>query len=114
MRNWALKLILVELNTHMHDTRIRWERGWEVSGRKFRTVVWVDSLLSAIWEFWGRDTAGLYWRRCPHCQRFFYPKRHDQFYCIPREQSLWSKRRYAAEQRAQAKRKDRKPPLKGN
>jgi hypothetical protein len=108
MRKWALQLILLELNIHTRDQRILWERGWEVSGRKFRTVVWLDSLWSAIWEFSGWDTIGLSWRRCPHCQRFFYPKRHDQFYCTPRQQALWSKRRYAAEQRAhEFKRRDK-------
>jgi hypothetical protein len=85
MQKCALQLILLELNAHMHDGRIQWERGWEVSGRKFRSVAWVDSLWSAIWEFWGKDTTGLPWRRCPHCQRFFYPKRRDQFYCTPVE-----------------------------
>jgi hypothetical protein len=114
MRQWALQLILLELNAHMHDRTIQWERGWEESGRKFRSVVWVDSLWSAIWEFWGKDTAGVSWRRCPHCQIFFYPKRRDQFYCTPRQQALWSKRRYAAEQRAherQRKKKKGKPAL---
>ena len=117
MRQWALQLILLELNAHMHDRRIQWERGWEASGRKFRSVVWVDSLWSAIWEFWGKDTIGVSWRQCPHCQIFFYPKRRDQFYCTPRQQALWSKRRYAAEQRAyerQWKRKHRKPSLLPN
>ena len=56
MRQCALQLILLELNAHTHDRRIRWERGWELSGRKFRQVVWIDSLWSAIWEFWGKDT----------------------------------------------------------
>jgi hypothetical protein len=100
MRECALKLVLLELNIHTRDHRILWQRGWEVSRRKFRTVVWVDSLWSAIWEFSGWNMAGLSWRRCPHCQKLFYPKRHDQFYCTPRQQALWSKRRYAAERRA--------------
>ena len=108
MRNYALQLVFLELNIHIRDTSIRWERGPGVSGRRFRTVVWVDSLWSAIWEFWGWDTTGLSWRRCPHCQIFFYPKRHDQFYCTPRQQALWSKRRYAAEQRALELRRKRK------
>ena len=100
MREGALQLILRELNIHTRDQRILWQRGWEASKRKFRTVVWVDSLWSAIWEFSGWDTIGLSWRRCPHCQRFFYPKRRDQICCTPRQQALWSKRRYAAEKRA--------------
>ena len=108
MREWALQLVLLELNIHTRDQRILWQRGWEESGRKFRTVVWVDSLWSAIWEFSGWNMTDLSWRRCPHCQRFFYPKRHDQFYCTPRQQALWSKRRYAAEERAhERKRRDK-------
>jgi hypothetical protein len=105
MREWALQLILLELNIHTRDQRILWQRGWEVSGRKFRTVVWLDSLWSAIWEFSGWDTTGLSWRRCPHCEGFFYPKRYDQFYCTSRQQGLWSKRRYATERRACRKHK---------
>jgi hypothetical protein len=101
MRACALQLILLELNAHTHKLAIRWERGWEVTGRGFREVVWVDSLWSAIWESWGWDTKRLSWRRCPHCQTYFYPKRIDQICCTRRQQTLWSKRRYAAEQRYQ-------------
>jgi hypothetical protein len=107
MQGCALQLILLELNAHTRDLRIVWERGWETSGRKFREMVWIDSLWSAIWELWGWDTIGLSWRRCPHCERFFYPKRHDQFYCTPRQQALWSKRRYSAERRAQERQRKR-------
>jgi len=108
MREWALQLVFLEINIHTRDQRILWQRCWEASRRKFRTVVWVDSLWSAIWEFSPWNPAGLSWRRCPHCQRFFYPKRHDQFYCTPRQQALWSKRTYAAEQRALERRRKRK------
>ena len=108
MREWTLQVVLRELNIHARNQRIRWQRGWEESERKFRTAVWIDSLWSAIWQFSGWDTSCLSWRRCPHCKRFFYPKRRDQFYCTPRQQALWSKRRYAAEQRAQDRRRERK------
>lgn len=101
----ALSLIHGELNLHIHGRRLGWERAWEPSKEKFRPVIWVDSLWSAIWEFFGWDTASISWRRCPHCQRFFYPKRRDQFYCTPRQQALASKRRYAAMQRAEEKKK---------
>jgi hypothetical protein len=107
LRECALQLILFELNTHTQELRVVWERGWEASGRRFRPVVWVTSLRSAMWEFWGRDTIGLSWRRCPHCQTLFYPKRHDQTCCTPHQQALWSKRRYAAEQRAQERQRKR-------
>ena len=108
MHEFALQLILLELNAHTHDLRIVWHRGWETTGGKFREVVWVDSLWSAIWESWGWDTNRLSWRRCPHCQRFFYPKRRDQICCTPRQQELWSKRKYAAERRAQEHRQREK------
>jgi hypothetical protein len=101
MHEFALRLVFLELNAHTKHLRIVWDRGWETTGRKFREVVWIDSLWSAIWKWWGWDTNRMSWRRCPHCQRFFYPKRRDQFYCTPRQQALWSKRRYAAERRAQ-------------
>jgi hypothetical protein len=108
IRDLALRLILSELNCHISKCHLTWQRGWESSGEKFRQVIWVDSLWSTIWEFFGRDTATGAWRRCPHCQKLFYPKRHDQLYCTPRQQSLWSKRRYAAERRAQAHQRRRK------
>jgi hypothetical protein len=107
MRECAAQLILLELSAHTHDLRLVWDRIGEPSGRKFRQVVWFDSLWSAVWELWGRDTSGLSWRRCPHCQAFFYPKRHDQFYCTPRQQALWSKRRYSAERRAEERKRGR-------
>lgn len=107
LRDHALSLIHRELNLHMRQRAFVWERGWESTGRKFRPVTHVDSLWSMIWELFGLDTAGLSWRRCPHCQKLFYPKRKDQFYCTPRQQALASKRRYASWLRAQKKRASR-------
>ena len=107
MRACATQLVLLELSAHTQDLRVVWDRIGESSGSQFRQVVWFDSLWSAIWGLWGRDTGGLSWRQCPHCQTFFYPKRHDQFFCTPRQQALWSKRRYAAEQRAEERKRDR-------
>ena len=100
LRDCALHLVNIELNAHMFNRRIIWRRDSEPSGEKFRPVLWIDSLWSAIWEFFGMDMTGLTWRRCPHCQRLFYPKRRDQFYCTPRQQSLASKREYARRSRA--------------
>jgi hypothetical protein len=100
LRDCALYLVNIELNAHMCGRRIVWHRGSEPLGEKFRPVIWVDSLWSAIWEFFGMDMTGLSWRRCPHCQRLFYPKRKDQFYCTPRQQALASKREYARRSRA--------------
>ncbi len=107
----ALALVRQELNLHSKDCAIRWEGGpqnsWEPTGEKFRPVIQAPSLLSMIWELFGLDTAGVAWRRCPHCQKLFYPKRRDQFYCTPRQQALASKRAYAARRRA-AERKSRR------
>jgi hypothetical protein len=100
LRDCALYLVNIELNAHMFGRRIVWHRGFEPSGEKFRPVIWVDSLWSAIWEFFGMDMTGLAWRQCPHCQKLFYPKRKDQFYCTPRQQGLASKREYARRSRA--------------
>jgi hypothetical protein len=107
MRACAVQLILLELSAHTQALRIVWDRSWDPSGIKFREAAWLDSLWSAVWECWGQDTSGLPWRQCPHCQTFFYPKRQDQFYCTPRQQALWSKRRYAAERRAEERKRDR-------
>lgn len=108
IRQCALSLVHLELNAHTRDRQIGWQKGWERSGEKFRLEIWIESLWSAIWEFFGTDTAGIAWRRCPHCQQLFYPRRRDQFYCTPRQQALASKRRYATERRARERRQSRR------
>ena len=40
-------------------------------GLTLRPADFVESLWSAIWECFGLDTAGLFWRRCRGCQRLF-------------------------------------------
>lgn len=108
LRESALWLIHGELDLHMRHRHICWERGWEPSEVQFRPLVFVDSLWSLLWEFFGLDTAEMSWRRCPHCQQIFYARRKDQFYCTPRQQALASKRAYAARRRSQAKPKLKK------
>ena len=100
----SFHLINLELNSHMRGRHIVWQRSWEPRKEGWRPVVWTESLWSAMWEFWGWDTASASWRRCPHCQRLFYPKRRDQFYCTPRQPALASKREYARRLRARQKR----------
>ena len=114
LRKEAVCLVNSELNNQVMDKAIYWERGWEVTGEKFRLAIELDSLWSAIWEFFAWDTSGISWRRCPHCQKFFYPKRRDQFYCTPQQQALASKRAYAAWSRAeeQKKKKSRRGLMK--
>lgn len=89
-------LVREELDLHTAartTTWLRYEGG-------FRPMLKAKGLLFMIWEFFGLDTATTEWRRCPHCQRLFYPKRRDQFYCTPRQQALASKRAYARRRRA--------------
>jgi hypothetical protein len=108
LRDEALRIVGSELTLHIRRAEIYWERGWESTDVKFRQIVVADTLRSVIWEFFGWDTAGESWRRCPHCQRFFYPKRRDRFYCTARQQALASKRDYARRRRAEERRRARK------
>lgn len=99
MRDWAINLVRQELDIHSRKSRVVWEVVRDHSRELLQPRVHSDSLLSMIWELFGRDTAGLGWRRCPHCQKLFYPKRKDQSYCSPRQQALASKRAYANRRR---------------
>jgi hypothetical protein len=108
MRGCTLDLVRANLNSQSWDGKIVWEFGWEPTGKKLRPAIWQPTLLGTIWEFFGHDTVGMFWRRCPHCQRLFYPKRRDQFYCTPRQQALASKRAYAARRRAEEKKTRRR------
>jgi hypothetical protein len=106
LREEALLFVLGELNLNATDATMRWQRGWEPTGTKFRVLVSTHHLLAMIWQFFGWDTAEGSWRRCPHCQRFFYPRRKDQFYCTPRQQALASKRDYAQRWRDEHRRRE--------
>jgi hypothetical protein len=100
-RSAVFELVGRELNLHTAGSATAWIR----SGVGFRPILRVSSLWSVIWEFLGLDTATISWRRCPHCQRLFYPRRRDQFYCTPRQQALASKRNYIARIRAQERKR---------
>ena len=108
LRDEAIRVVQSELNLHYHTSKLSWARGWEPSGEKFRLEHWPGSLWSMIWEFFAWDTAGVAWRRCPHCEVFFYPKRKDQLYCTSRQQGLASKRDYAKRKRAEEKKSKRR------
>jgi len=108
LRSHAIWLVQRELNIHSKDSEVIWERGWEPTGERFRPTIRPRSLRAMIWEFFGLDTASIPWRRCPHCQRLFYPKRRDQFYCTSRQQGLASKRAYARRMRAAEKKSKRR------
>ena len=101
MRRWTVWLVRSELNSNTAGSRAFWDAGWDRTGEKFRQVVMSHSLWSMMWELFGFDTTETCWRRCPHCQRLFYPKRRDQLYCTSRQQGLASKRAYAARRRAE-------------
>ena len=104
LRSNSLDLVQGELNNHSFGRQLWWLRDLEgASHDRFLPFTRVDSLWSILWELFGLDTAGVLWRRCVGCRRFFYPKRRDQFYCSPREQALASKREYARRKRALAK-----------
>jgi hypothetical protein len=95
LRDTALVLINRELNDHSGSRLARWDRLEDGDRFGFRPVFDNMSLWSAMWEFFGLDTAdGIGWRICPHCGRPFYPARKDRFYCTPRQQQLHSKRQW--------------------
>jgi hypothetical protein len=81
----------------------RWHKDG-LGGILFAPEAKVGSLWAAIWEFFALDTgAGHIWRVCPHCGKLFYPSRRDRFFCTPRQQQLYSKRRYWRQREAERK-----------
>lgn len=108
MREYALQFVGSELNLHLSDSEIIWERCWEPTKARFRQSILTKSLWSLIWQLFGWDTCQVAWRRCPHCQKYFYPRRRDQFYCTSRQQGLASKRDYARRARARQQKRARR------
>jgi hypothetical protein len=109
IRSWAIDFVQRELNRYLVGDRVKWRFVAEKGRDAFRLALGeATSLWELIWEFFARDTwDGVGWRICPHCQRFFYPKRRDQFYCTTEQQALASKRKWAQEQRARQRSKKR-------
>ena len=66
-----------------------------------------DSLLSAIWDLFAADTAGVPWRICPNDQNVFYPPRADRFYCTSAEQVAASKADYDRRRKRRRRQKSR-------
>ncbi len=84
----AAEIIEAELELHTYVMRGRWTCP-EPSRLAFRLVPQTDSLWSAMWHLFARDTTeGLGWRVCPHCSKLFYPKRKDSYFCEPKYQKL--------------------------
>jgi hypothetical protein len=101
----ALWLIERELNRHSQPTG-RWLRSIEydpsdcVESVSFRVVLSATPMWALIWQLFAQETCSQRsWRICPHCNRAFYPPRKDRYFCTPRLQQLYSKRRWANENR---------------
>lgn len=91
-----------ELNHQAHDCKPWWR--W-VEGQGFVMSLSSMSLWAIIWQLFARDTLGVSWRVCPHCNRLFYPTRKDRFFCTSRLQVLHSKRQWARTHRKSSARK---------
>jgi len=96
----------VSFQLDLHGTgKFLWRLNLDASGTaSFRPDVRTDSLWAAVWEFFALDTgAGRIWRVCPHCRKLFHPTRRDRLFCTPRQQQLYSKRRYWNKRQQQSK-----------
>jgi hypothetical protein len=76
--------------------KVQWQIRPDESGRPtFTPGVEIESLWSAMWEFFALDTVGgITWRICPHCGKVFSPPRKDRLFCTARLQQLHSKREW--------------------
>jgi hypothetical protein len=91
-----------ELNRQVGDCKPWWR--W-VEGRGFVMSFSSMSLWAIIGQLFARDTLGVSWRICPHCNRLFYPERKDRFFCTSQLQVLHSKREWARTHRKSLARK---------
>src|SRR5215471_2870116 len=104
LRRYSLEVIQRELNMHTSDCRQIWlmdpveNASQEVS---FRPARGFASLWGAIWDLFGQDASTLKhtWRSCLECGRLFYPKDRRSVCCTTEHQALWSKRKWARENR---------------
>lgn len=108
-REIALTTVEAEINRHAAaDCRPWWHRIEKDRKPAFALSLRTMSLWGAIWQFFARDTLGLGWRVCPHCNRVFYPPRKDRFFCTTELQQLHSKRQWAKKDRRLRRRKGTK------
>lgn len=99
-RDKAIATIQEEINAHaIPDLRPWWHRVENNRMPAFALALRTLSLWSAIWQFFARDTLGVGWRVCPHCNKVFYPPRRDRFFCTTELQQLHSKRQWAKKDR---------------
>jgi hypothetical protein len=94
LRDTSAEIIKAELNLWAHEMKVQWTCP-DTARLGFRIVPSADSLWSAIWHLFARDTSeGLGWRVCPHCLKLFYPKRKDSFFCESKYQKLFAANRW--------------------
>jgi hypothetical protein len=99
LRERTPNFVADELNHQVRDSKPWWR--W-AEGRGFVMSLSSTSLWAIIWQLFARDTLGVSWRICPHCNRLFYPSRKDRFFCTSRLQVLHSKRQWARTHRKSA------------
>ena len=108
-RAMALYFVAKEIQYHTKDIHFTWAQGRVRQQDKFRFYrrLDYDSLLSAIWDLFAADTAGVPWRICPNDQNVFYPPRADRFYCTSAEQVAASKADYDRRRKRRRRQKSR-------
>jgi hypothetical protein len=108
-RAMALHFVANEIRYHTQETHFAWAQGRGRQQDKFRFYrrLDYDSLLSAIWDLFAADTAGVPWRICPNDQNVFYPPRADRFYCTSAEQVAASKADYDRRRKRKRRQKSR-------
>jgi hypothetical protein len=105
-REIVLGTIQQEINANaVADLRPWWHQVQKDGRPAFALALRTMSLWGAMWQFFARDTLGLGWRICPHCNKVFYPPRKDRFFCTPELQQLHSKVRWARKNRRTSKRR---------
>ena len=107
-RSIALWFVQKEIQYGTRGIRFSWSHA--DGDDRFYPSIHFDSLLSAIWDQFARDTnQRLQPRICPNDGNLFYPRRRDQFYCTSQEQTQASKQRYELQGRMlRAKKKKRR------
>jgi len=99
----AHEVVNYELNLHTQDCRQVWlmQPSGSIPDVTFEPTRSYASLWGALWDLFGQDvcTLKLGWRVCLECGRRFYPKDRRSVCCSSKHQALWSKRKWARENR---------------
>jgi hypothetical protein len=104
MQKFSLEVVQNELNMHTADCRQIWLMktiGNSTPDVTLQPTRGFASLWGAIWDLFGQDASTLKhsWRVCLECGELFYPKDHRSLCCKTEHQALWSKRKWARENR---------------